>query len=214
MALKDFLKKAGLVEEDIPVSKPAAKSAPATPQPAASFNLNTSAPQTFTTTSAIDPSINTMLMQSLQDNKLAGFDYLKFTQAVEEMKATGAAEDARYKMAFFAGKQLGVDKPSLVKSGEHYLDVLAQDEVDFNNDCGEYEKKELQSRQSRLTQVETSIADLTKQLAQLQQEGLSLTQEITEQKNNLESRKASFQVTLSTIRATIQSNIQKINQYL
>jgi len=70
MALKDFLKKAGLVEEDIPVNKPAAKSAPATAQPAANFNLNTSAPQTFTTTSAIDPSINTMLMQSLQDNKL------------------------------------------------------------------------------------------------------------------------------------------------
>jgi hypothetical protein len=217
MPLKSFLTKVGLVEEEIQVKpRPVQQAAP---QPTQSFPVERQTPSYAPTPSyvpapTIDPAISDMLAQSLQENKLSGFDYLKFTSAVEESKAMGVAEDARFKMTFSTAKQLGVDKPGLVKSGEHYLAVLTQDESDFNTDCANYDKKEIQSRAAKISQIESTITDLTKQLAQLQQDHGTLTQELQDETSRLESRKNAFQVTLQTFRANIQSNLDKINQYL
>jgi hypothetical protein len=209
MALKSFLNKMGLVEDEIVVTKPAAPAA----KPTQSYTP--SAPQpTYVPTPQVDPAISEMLAQSLQENKLSGFDYLKFSSSVEETKTFGVPEDARYKMAFSTAKQLGVDKNNLLKSGQHYLDVLSQDENDFNADCDQYDKKEIQSRKSKITEISNTIGDLTTKLAQLQQEQTTLAQELQDETARLESRKNAFQVTLQTFRATIQSNIEKINQYL
>lgn len=211
---KNALTKMGLVEEEITVARKPAPTQGTATAPGVSAPVSYTPMAQYTPAPTVDPTIQDMLTQSLQDNKLAGFDYLKFAASVEEMKAFGAAEDARYKMAYSTAKQMGVDKNNLLKSGQHYLDVLTQDEADFNQDCNEYDKKEIQSRDAKISQIQTSIADLTKQLTQLQQDGLQLQQESQTEKMRLESRKSAFQMTLQVFRATIESNIQKINQYL
>lgn len=218
MDFKKALNKMGLVEDEVPVKKTAAQPAPAvapaqtfTPTPSGNISFS---PPSYTPPPTIDPTITEMLAQSLQDNKLAGFDYLKFISAVEESKATGVPEDARFKMTFSTAKQLGVDKTNLLNSGKHYLDVLTQDETDFNADCAQYDKKEVQSRTNKISQLEDTITQLSKQLAQAQQDHVTLAQELQDETARLESRKSAFQVTLQNFRATIESNIQKINQYL
>lgn len=211
MGLNKFLNKMGLTEDELPAAKP--KTATAQVQtPQTSFTANVT--PAYTPPPTVDPAITQMLQQSLDENKLAGFDFMKFSSSVEEMKSFGATEDVRFKMAFSTAKQMGVDKASLLKSGDHYLDVLTQDEKDFGDDCAQYDKKEIQSRAARISQIETSITDLSKQLAQLQQDHATLSQELVDEKSRLESRKSSFMVTLQGFRATIESNIQKINQYL
>lgn len=217
MALKSFLAKAGLIEEDVPVSKPKQATQP-TPTVQAQSPAPSYQPSSFTATSfsapAVDPSIQEMLNQSLQDNKLSGFDYLKFISAVDEARATGVPEDARFKMTFLTAKQLGVDKASLLKSGAHYVDVLAQDENDFNADCDQYEKNEIQAREAKISSIETTITELNRQLTQLNQDHMTLSQELQQEKIKLESRKVSFRVTLESLRNSIKSNLDKINQYL
>lgn len=221
MPLKSFLNKMGLVEDDVAVTK-AKTTAPAATAPASTAPQQTSqspympSPYTtsYTPTPAIDPAIQDMLNQSLQENKLSGFDYLKFVSAVDETKATGIAEDARFKMTFSTAKQLGVNKDTLLKSGAHYVDVLAQDESDFNTDCANYEKNQVQSREAKLANIESTITNLNQQLSQLTQDKSTLTQELQQEKFKLESRKVAFRVTLESIRTTIKSNIDKINQYL
>lgn len=213
MSLNKFLNKMGLTEDELPAAKP--KTATAQVQsPQTTFQAQVAPAPVYTPAAAVDPAISEMLKQSLEENKLAGFDFMKFTAAVEEMKSTGATEDSRYKMAAMTAKQMGVDKASLLKSGSHYLDVLTSNENDFNNDCSQYEKKEISSRESKISQTEATIDSLSKQLAQAQQDHQSLTQELSDQKSNLDSRKSSFQVTLQSFRATIEQNINKINQYL
>jgi|SRR5581483_515588 len=213
--MKNFLTKLGLVEDDMPVAKakPAAPTATTnvstgTPIPSStSFSFSVPAP-------SIDPALNEMLTKSLEENKLAGFDYLKFISAVQETKSTGLAEEACYKVTFSTAKQLGVDKNSLLKSGQHYIDVLNQDENDFNADCAEYERAQVQAREAKLAKVESTIADLKKQLSQLTEDSATLTQELHAEKAKLDSRKAAFSVTLDTLRNTIKTNIDKIGQYL
>lgn len=212
MPIKSFLSKMGLVEDDIPVSKP--KSPAAIQSTVASVASTVVASPAYRASPTIDPSIQEMLNQSLQENKLSGFDYLKFISAVEETKSTGVPEDARFKMTFSTAKQLGVDKNTLLKSGGHYIDVLAQDESDFNADCAQYEKSEVQSREAKLSSIESTISSLNNQLAQLNQDRTTLAQELQDERAKLESRKVAFSVTLESIRTTIKSNIDKISQYL
>lgn len=212
MPLKNFLSKVGIIEEEIKVSP---KKVPQMPSAApTSFAQPTSSFAPTPVAPSVDPAIQEMLTQSLEENKLSGFDYLKFSSSVEETKAFGVPEDARYKMAFSTAKQLGVDKANLLKSGQHYLDVLSQDEADFNADCTQHDKKEIQARETKATQIEGTMTQLAKQLADLQQEHSTLKQELQSEKERLESRKVAFQATLQNFRATIESNIQKINQYL
>src|SRR5579863_940060 len=178
MPLKSFLNKMGLVEDEVQVAKPKAPSTTQSGRPEALPTTLTSFTNFSTPTPTVDASIQDMLNQSLQDNKLSGFDYLKFISAVDETKATGIPEDARFKMTFSTAKQLGVDKTTLLKSGAHYLDVLGQDEGDFNADCSQYEKNEVQSRETKLANVESTISSLNKQLAQLNQDHMTLSQEL------------------------------------
>lgn len=208
MSFKKALTKMGLVEDEIQVAKK-----PATPTNAAPTPTSTRTP-VYQAIADVDPTINSMLEKSLEAARLTGFDYLKFVSAVEEMKSTGTSEDARFKMAFFTAKQLGVSKADLVKAGNHYLDVLSEDETDFNADCDQYDKKEVQARENKISQLETTITNLAKQLAQAQEDHETLKQEVQDEKTRLESRKASFQSTLQVFRSTIEANIQKINQYL
>jgi hypothetical protein len=209
MSFKNALSKMGLIEESVASTKPVvqAKSVPSTPLPSSFIPPAVS-------TANVDPSIKEMLEQSIQESKLSGFDYLKFIGAVEEMKSSGSSEDARFKMAFVAAKQLGVDKDSLVKSGNHYLDVLKKDEDDFNSDCSEFEKNELQTRDAKIAELDSRVTELTKQLDDTKGALLSLKGEAASKRSSLESRRSGFQATLQSVKSVIETNISKINQYL
>lgn len=147
MPIKNFLNKMGLVEDDAPVAKTKSTQTQSQPTPTVTPAVSRMT-TTYVPTPTVDPAIQDMLSKSLQDNKLSGFDYLKFISAVEESKSTGVSEDARFKMTFATAKQLGLDKNNLLQSGSHYLEVLDQDENDFNSDCSQYEKNEIQSRET------------------------------------------------------------------
>lgn len=211
MSFKNALTKMGLVEEDVKV---APKKPVQQPAPQQSTQASYSAPSSYDRSVSVDPAIQEMLQQSLQSSKLDGFDYLKFMAAVEEMKSTGVQEDARFKMASYTAKQMGVDKDKLLRSGNHYLDVLKEDEGEFNSSCDDYEKNNITARDNKISQLEATMTKLAKQLSDAQADHDQLQKELAEQKAILETRKSSFSATLQNFRATIESNIQKINQYL
>lgn len=213
MSFKKALTKMGLVEEEVTVAPKKPQAPTPTPTNAAqytapSFYAPAAAP------AAADPAVTEMLNNSLKESQLAGFDYMKFVSAVDEMRSSGVPEASIYKMAFSTAKQMGVNKTDLIKSGEHYLGVLKEDEDGFNADVAQYEKKEVQTKEAKIAQLEATMTNLAKSLSQAQQDHDALQQEVQQQKESIETRKASFQVTLQNFRATIESNLQKINQYL
>lgn len=209
MSFKNALTKLGLVEEEVGKTAPTTKTAPTKTVKSPIVEETQEA-----SSSDADPEITEMLQKSLQDNKLSGFDYLKFVSVVEKMKGKVASEEGRYQAAFSAAEELGATKTSLLKSCDHYLDVLKEDEGEFNDNCEEYAKKEVKSKETKLAQTEASIDELNKQLEQLTSDRESLKQELEEGKSKLETRKSSFQATLENFKSSIQSNIEKINQYL
>lgn len=204
MSLKKALVKMKLMEDEV-VSVPT-KAKATTP-------TTTYVPPTVQTPE-IDATFAKALEQSLQESKLSGFDYLKFISTTEEMKTYGTPEETRFKMAFSAAKQIGMDKGKLVDSGQHYLDVLKQDEAEFNAECTRFEKEEIQSKETRISQLDTKVASLSEQLTKATQDRATLAEEVQEKKTGLDTRRASFQTTLKSFVSTIEANIAKINTYL
>lgn len=209
MSLKNTFTKLGLIEDTLP-QVPTKKSTPVSKKEVEVVEP-TYTPESSDT---VDSAISQMLQQSFEENKLSGFDYLKFMSAVEEMKSYGTPEETRYKMAFSTAKQVGASKAGLTKAAQHYLDVLDQDEKDFDNDCSQYEKKEIQGRTTKIAELETQVSTLADQLAKAKDQHEKLSGELEEKKSGLESRKASFQTTLKSFTSTIQANLEKINKYL
>lgn len=200
--MKNMFIKLGLVEEAV-----VAKKAPTKPQTVAQ-------PKIMVVEPTIDASINQMLLQSIEENKLAGFDYLKFMSSVEEMKVYGTQEDARFKMTFATAKQLGVDKEGLNKSAQHYLDVLKNDENEFNTECTQFAKKEITARETKLTELEAKLTTLSGQIEATKVEYAKLSEEVSEKKDSLELRRNNFKNTFDNLVLTIQANLEKINKYL
>lgn len=169
----------------------------------------------------VDKDIKAALLQSLQDNKLAGFDYLKFVAALEEMKEIGGTEEARLKMTFITAKQLGVDKTKLIESANHYLEVLKKDAVDFSSNLADKQAKNIGVNEKRLEDVEKAtnnhretITTLNAEIEKLQQEKYALTVQIADERARLENKKSAFEYTHTSLTNEIKDNIQKINQYL
>lgn len=202
MSFKKAFTKLGLLEEDaVPVAKK--------PQPTAQVATPVATPAPV-----VDDAIAKALEQSLQDNKLSGFDYLKFVAATEEMKVYNTPEETRYKMAFSTAKQLGLDVDALLKSGEHYLSVLKQDEAEFKSECAQHEKKEITAKETKLAELEAKITSLTEQANKAKEDHTALTEEVQEKKASLESRRTAFDTTLQSFVDSIEANIAKITKYL
>ncbi len=196
--------------------------------PAKSTSYNTiPATQTFNTTgyaqpmqtfsvvnSSIDPDIKNTLIQSLQDNKLSGFDYLKFVAALDQMKSVAPSEESRFKMTFIAAQQLGVDKSKLIESANHYIDVLKQDLTDFKADFSSKQTEVVGNNETKLNEVNNTITSLQTQLSQLLVEQTKLASIISENKVKLENKRSTFETTHSSVVNEITDNIKKINQYL
>lgn len=212
MSLKNAFVKMGLVEEDVSASKVAPKTA--TKSTPTAETRRAPVTDSYKSAPAVDPEISDMLEKSLQDGKLENFDYLKFISMVEKMKGKVSSEEARFQTAFSAAEELGLTKAGLLKSGDHYLDVLTEDEQDFNENCAGFEKKEVKSRENELKTSAANIEELTKQLEQAKDEHETLEKELQEQKDKLDTRKEAFQTTLESFRSTIKENVEKINQYL
>lgn len=207
------------VKEDMPTTVPAAVSAATAP--AQIFSQGPLYQSPLPSSASVDPEVRDALLQSLDENKLAGYDYLKFIAALEEMKSCGGNEESRFKMAYIAAKQLGVDKNQLLKTADHYKQVLQQDSQDFNNDLAQKQTETVGAHEDRIKQIDAAVAERNDQIAklnaeitQLQQEKGSLSGQVMENRAKLEVRKRSFEVTLAALTSEIDSNTQKINQYI
>lgn len=164
--------------------------------------------------SLVDSEIAKTLSQSLQDSKLSGFDYLKYIAATDEMKKDGGTEAQSFKMAFTAAKQVGVDKDSLIKSAQHYLDVLKLDVTAFDTDFVQPETKAIQAKETRAANLAERYATLNEQLTQINLERAQLAGEVQKKKDALTAQQAAFEATLKTFTDDIEGNIVKINKYL
>jgi predicted nucleic acid-binding Zn-ribbon protein len=170
----------------------------------------------------VDNKIAEQLTAALEQANLPGFDYFEYTQAVDSQKDLIPAEQARYQSVFrMAATTMKLTVDSLLKSAQHYLDVLKGKENEFLSAVESHVSTEIVGKEKNITDIDAQmqqkteqIKKLTEEMNQIQQQKTVLQNEIAAGKAEVEKVKINFNATMQVLVNKITMDVQKIQQYL
>lgn len=162
-----------------------------------------------------------ILLGAMDKNNIDGFDYLEYKQSLQNLEGMDMDEATRYQSAFAMAKTMGVTAENLLRTANHYLDILQQEEAKFERALVNQKDKQIGDRQSRIDQLDKVIAEKQRRIEQLQkeidlhrQEMEQISGEIQGATVKVENTKNNFVVTYKVLVSRIQQDIDKMKQYL
>lgn len=194
-------------------------------EPIVSSNSSTYTPPVTTPTSSVvlerDLKFEQQIRDSIRSADQPGPDYLEFSDAIRNLVDNlKVEEEAAIKSSFAVLKPNKLDNKQfleiIVKTGEHYLDVLENESSEFEKAVLQHSQKKVQEPKSEIDRLNKENSDLNKQILELTEKVRVNTsiievkaKEIATEENNLENKKRRFQYTLDLIKTEIRSNINK-----
>ncbi len=161
------------------------------------------------------------LLNALERNNLEGFDYLEFRQALRNLGKMNMDEATRYKSAYAMAQTMNVTPRDLTRTAQVYLDVLNKEQKAFSDALNNQEKTQINSRKERLEQLDKSIVQHQEQIESLmssinkqRQEVDKLTSELASVHDKIVDTQDRFTRTHAFLLDEIQSDINKMDQYL
>lgn len=156
-----------------------------------------------------------------QQGNFPGPDYQEFTDALKEVESAPMDERTKFTTIFAGFKVQGVTKQRLIDTGAKYVEMIG-DQVDgFNKEIEKMLSTEVASKQLKIQvalQTNKEIEDKIQALVNTKNENAELAKqlnnEVIQQTNDLNSKKASFELAGNQFTANIQANIDKIKLYL
>ena len=161
------------------------------------------------------------LLNALEENNLEGFDYLEFRQALRSLSKMNMDEATRFKSAFAMAQTMEVTPRGLVRTAKVYLDILSKEDKKFSEALANQEKTQLESRQTKVADLEASILTKQKQIESLmsdihihRNEMDKLNSELEEVHQKILGTKDNFTKTYTFLVDEIESDIKKMETYL
>jgi len=162
-------------------------------------------------------------LKAIEEANIEGFDYLEFKQSINNLKKQKLGNDEKqlFITAFTLAKTMNVDKNSLLESAGHYLKVLENENIRFNESLNNSAKVKLAEREEELRKLESTLKKEKNQLIELQKkidahekQVIGLKQELQQAGLKVKRIKAGFKKALSDISSQISSDIEKIKKYI
>ncbi len=225
----DFLKKIkGLfVVEDTTSNAPTQTTEAQAPVTTNTATNNYTPPPTFTpppivsSGGAHNAKIFESLSQALEANNLQGFDYLEFRSSLLSLAKMPMDEATRFQSAYAMAQTMGVDVPKLTDSAAHYLNVLKNEELKFQQALDNQQKSGMASREQEIVGLQNAVnqkSELLKQITQeIQQHQAKMEEiklQITDASAKISQAQSDFGATYNTLVGQIQHDIQNIKNYL
>lgn len=197
-------------------SKPSAQAS----APQAATAVMTAPTTSATIPATVDPKIIEALTQKVNEKNLPGYDYLELINGINAMATIVPDELSRFKAAFAAASAMGVTKEKILDSIVFYLKVLEEESASFNSQFDERaadnEKKNIQLKglESQINENTKKILALTEENTKLKDQGITITNQMIEEKNKIQSVKDRFLVSYNALKQTFTSHKEKITQYI
>ena len=162
-----------------------------------------------------------VLFGALQANNQQGFDYLEFKDFVKSLASVPMDDATRFKSAFATAQTMGATKEVILKSANHYLDILAREEAKFQDALKGRKEADLTGQQGQIKDLEQLIrqkeADIEKLQKEIEAHRATIGQ--VEESINAASVKinqtaADFEATYQSLVGQIRADIQQIEQHL
>jgi len=170
----------------------------------------------------VDNDIFEKLSSAIEENNLPGNDFLEFMQSLTKMSSVSAAEKDKMNMVFATlSTSDGMTKDHLVKSIDHYLNVIESERKGFQKEMQRKLSEEVEQKDAYVEQLSTSAKEKNEQIQKLTEEIQKISDEIavakTESSNSkifIEQKQADFEVTVAQLQAQILDYKTKIEQHI
>ena len=148
-----------------------------------------------------------------EEANMPGPDYFEFSKMIDAMK-TVSDENQRYTAAFAGLSVQGLDKGKLLDSANGYIKILDNDAKNFNNTINTAVNDKVQSKKADLDAKTKKIADLSRDITDLNNQITLLSAEIKENEEKIKNSTSGYQAEFENTKQAIKNDIDKINKYL
>ncbi len=163
-----------------------------------------------------------ILLKAIESQNLEGPDYLEFKSSLKSLEGVIEDEATRYKSSFAVLSSNGqISKDQLLSTGQHYIKVLQKEQSKFNDTFQAQQSKQIQGRQEKINQYQDGINKRKQQLKKLIAEIEGMEEKLKEAKVEINQTAGKVQLTKDQFMASyqmiveqIQSDFDKIKEYL
>lgn len=191
----------------------------------ASTSPTTSSPSVSSSTPPAPGKFNekfsNILLGAMDKNNIDGFDYLEYRQSLKSLTKMDMDEATRYKSAYAMAQTMGASPDHLIKTANHYLDVLKQEEVKFGDALKNQRTKQIGEKEQQLKdhaamikQKADQIQKLSKEIEEHQAKTKKIEAELTQSNTKVEVTKNDFVASYNIIVGQIMADVENMKKYL
>lgn len=169
----------------------------------------------------VDSTFMEVLFKAMQAQNMEGFDYLEFKQSLQSLQKMPMDEQTRYQSAYAMAKTMGANPATLIKTAEHYLNVLHNEEQNFAKAVARQQNEVIGSKDKQINQLKSSVQQKQQQIEQLQAEITkekaqveTLRGEIAEANTKIETTKNNFIASYNALVKQIAADVENMKNYL
>lgn len=162
-----------------------------------------------------------VLFTAMEKHNLEGFDYLEYKQSLLSLKKMEMDEATRFQSAFAMAQTMGVDLNHLLKTAEHYINILAKEEQKFETALAKQNEQRVGNKQKEIDQLndliqnkEGQIKQLQKQIDEHKKQVNSLRLALEGAVKKLESTKNNFIASYNSLVSQIYQDLENMKKYL
>jgi len=149
----------------------------------------------------------------IADNNLQGTDYYEFIITKNAMSSI-PVENERYKVAFAGLSAMGLTKDILNTSAKFYIKTVDNELNSFLDQFAKVFKTEVLDKKDTITAKQKQMVQLSEQINKLNEEIKKMNDDVQHDEATFVMKKNSFMQAASEAQTTIQSELDKINEYI
>jgi chromosome segregation ATPase len=161
------------------------------------------------------------LLKAMKSKAIKEFDYLKFKHSVKSLSELNLDESTAFKSAFTTASTLGLTKEKLVRTANHYGNVLDKEKLQFaeamKNQLNEKVSKKLEEAErlkQKTEEYKLKIEKMKADMAAYQKKIQNVDTEIEKAKVKIEATRKNFMDAYELFKQTIEKDINLIDEYL
>lgn len=151
--------------------------------------------------------------QLFAEANLPGPDYYEFSRMVEAMESL-PDEAARYNAAFAGLSVQGLTKEKLLATAAEYLKIAEADGAQFFQSLAAMRDEKVERKQQEREEKSRRIEQLSAEITELHSRIEVLQNEILETEERISINNAGYRQAAERIKTRIESDLEKIRQYV
>jgi hypothetical protein len=169
----------------------------------------------------VDNTILDRLLQAVENNNQAGFDYLEYRRSLKSLEALPMDEQVKFQSAFATAATMGVTLEKLLSSIEFYKKVLRNEEDIFIKASKEQYVVNVENKTKEKERINAVIKDKSIKIQKLTEEIRAHQAEMEEMGKLIESgdakikeTKDNFEQALQVLLSQMELDAEKLKQYI